>query len=225
MAQTFGLYNTCECITSSWGGKNYVDFTQYNETNSSLTIIIWTTGTAVSVSIMCAALGYIVAEWCLQSHLSTSDETKAARGLHRTRRFRRLINPFVKLIRGTTNLGLILLQKMWALLNGTNTQTSIQRQATTLIWTDTTLRSDFNHGRTGNVQQSRVDTGIPMAEVAAREASNARLLAPEASSLRVSASSSSSQPPSGESSSVSPREHPLNHHQSSSGHERTASQE
>jgi hypothetical protein len=41
---------------------------------------------------------YIMIEWCLQSHLSTADMHKAARGLQRTRRFRWFTMPFRELV-------------------------------------------------------------------------------------------------------------------------------
>lgn len=54
----------------------------------------WTISTVISSTIMACAMCYIVTEWCLQSHLSTSDMKSAARGLKWTRRFRRFTSPF-----------------------------------------------------------------------------------------------------------------------------------
>ncbi len=92
LAQTFGAYQTCECMTSSWGRKNYMDLTQWAWTASSGNHHAWIAGTAVSVGIMGLAMLYILLEWCLQSHLNTSDPIKAAHGMRRVRTFRKLIS-------------------------------------------------------------------------------------------------------------------------------------
>lgn len=99
LAQTFGAYRTCECITTSWGRKNYLDLTQIDMTPSTLIRMHWITGTALSVSAMGLALGYVVVQWCLQSHLSTRDLEEAATGLRRARTFRMLMSPLVVTVR------------------------------------------------------------------------------------------------------------------------------
>ncbi|KAF2176941.1 hypothetical protein K469DRAFT_645070 [Zopfia rhizophila CBS 207.26] len=92
LAQTFGYYRTCDCVTSSWGvhSGGYLDFTQSDVTNSPWVVYYWTSGTVLSVSVMGLAMIYVVTEWCLQSHISTENYESARRGLRRTRRFRRL---------------------------------------------------------------------------------------------------------------------------------------
>ena len=67
IAQTFGVYSNCDCITSSWGGKNYMDFNQYSTTSSKWVRFYWISGTVVSVTVMGLAMIYIVTEWCMQS--------------------------------------------------------------------------------------------------------------------------------------------------------------
>ncbi|KAF2086200.1 hypothetical protein K490DRAFT_45208, partial [Saccharata proteae CBS 121410] len=90
MAQTLGSYVNCDCIASNWaGGGGYTDFNQQNATNSLRVRWYWTTGTALSVALMIAAMTYVVLEWCLQSNLSADNYEAASRGLRRTRRFRR----------------------------------------------------------------------------------------------------------------------------------------
>ncbi|KAJ9623082.1 hypothetical protein H2203_006014 [Taxawa tesnikishii (nom. ined.)] len=95
LAQTFGAYVNCTCMSSTWAGYGgYIDFTQYSTTNSPWVKFYWTAGTAVSTAILTVAMVYIVAEWCLQSHISTSNYDSAMRGLRRTRQFRRATYPF-----------------------------------------------------------------------------------------------------------------------------------
>ena len=54
---------------------------------------IWGISTALTCFPMFLAFTYIVIEWCLQSHLSTVNYEKARRGLRRTRKFRKLVQP------------------------------------------------------------------------------------------------------------------------------------
>lgn len=58
-----------------------MDFSQYSTTNNRHVRLYWIGGTVVSVSTMGIALCYVVLQWCLQSHLSTLDRAKAAKGL------------------------------------------------------------------------------------------------------------------------------------------------
>ncbi|OCL04333.1 hypothetical protein AOQ84DRAFT_324574, partial [Glonium stellatum] len=81
LAQTFGSYRTCECVTSRWaGGGGYLDFTQSDVTNSPWVKYYWTSGTVLGSTTMGIGMIYIVAEWCLQSHLSTESYAAARRG-------------------------------------------------------------------------------------------------------------------------------------------------
>lgn len=94
LAQTFGGYRNCECITSRWAsGGGYVDFTQNDNTNSPWVNYYWTSGTVLGSTTMGIGMIYIVVEWCLQSHLSTEDYAAARRGLDRTRRYRLITYP------------------------------------------------------------------------------------------------------------------------------------
>ena len=49
----------------------------------------WSAGTALAGIVMLISFTYIVAEWCIQSHLSTSSYSSARSGLLLTRRFKR----------------------------------------------------------------------------------------------------------------------------------------
>ncbi|KAL9065149.1 MAG: hypothetical protein Q9157_007579 [Trypethelium eluteriae] len=95
--QTLGAFQNCDCMTSSWGTKHgYMDFTQWNTTNSPWTRWYWASGTGIATATMGLAMVYLVIEWCTQSHLNTENYTHAVRGLRRTRRFKRMTQPFSK---------------------------------------------------------------------------------------------------------------------------------
>lgn len=90
MSQALGAFNNCVCKTRIWGsGAGYLDFTQWNYSNSSLVGRYWIMGTTISCSLMGIGMIYLLVEWCLQSHLSTEDYVEAMRGLQNSRRFRR----------------------------------------------------------------------------------------------------------------------------------------
>lgn len=89
-AQTFGTYRNCTCMASVWGGRGgYIDFETMWWYRAHGVQYYWGAGTAVSCAIMAISSGYIVLEWCTQSHLSTQDYGKASRGLRRTRAFKK----------------------------------------------------------------------------------------------------------------------------------------
>ena len=91
IAQTVGLYRTCSCISSTWGGGGgYVDFQTEESYRAHGVIVYWGIGTAIPCAIMVAGFAFIVAEWCEQSHLSTLDYIEAMNGLRATRRWKRL---------------------------------------------------------------------------------------------------------------------------------------
>lgn len=90
MAQTVGAFNTCSCMTSSWGGYGgYLDFTQWSHADSPLVAEYWIQGTIITCTFMALGMAYIVLEWLLQAHLSTENYKDAMEGLKRVRRFRR----------------------------------------------------------------------------------------------------------------------------------------
>lgn len=92
MAQTIGAFNNCDCQTSIWAGKSrggYLDFTQWQYSNSPRIQKYWIIGTVVSCVFMGLGIIYVVIEWCLQAHLSTEDYSNAMQGLKMVRWFRR----------------------------------------------------------------------------------------------------------------------------------------
>ena len=141
LAQTVGAYVNCKCMTSSWGGKNYMDFTQYTTTTSKWVKFYWISGATVSVLTMTGAMIYIVVQWLMQSHLATAQINKAARGLQRTRQFRRLLSPFDEFVELTVAMpveALVLLRIKKAV--PTN-----QGQPTSLKWTKSITCKKHHH--------------------------------------------------------------------------------
>lgn len=90
LSQTFGWYKTCDCVTSNWGGGGgYLDFDVQTTVKTRWVIIYWTTGAALTGTVMALSMFYITVEWCQQSFLSTEDYTNAMKGLRLTRAYRR----------------------------------------------------------------------------------------------------------------------------------------
>ncbi|KAI8942314.1 hypothetical protein NX059_000393 [Plenodomus lindquistii] len=88
-AQVFGLYKTCDCVTSNWaGGGGYLDFSVQDTSNSRWVLWYWTGGTLMTALVMSLSMFYITVEWCQQSFLSTEDYKAAMSGLRMTRRYR-----------------------------------------------------------------------------------------------------------------------------------------
>ncbi|KAF1922614.1 uncharacterized protein M421DRAFT_104955 [Didymella exigua CBS 183.55] len=89
LAQTFGWYKTCHCVTSTWAGRGgYLDFGVQDTSNSKWVLYYWTTGTLLTATVMFLSMFYITVEWCQQSFLSTEDYDDAMQGLRRTRSYR-----------------------------------------------------------------------------------------------------------------------------------------
>jgi hypothetical protein len=61
-AQTVGAFNNCVCMTSSWGGGlgGYLDFTQFNVTDSPVLLNYWIQGTVISCVVMSLGMAHIV---------------------------------------------------------------------------------------------------------------------------------------------------------------------
>jgi hypothetical protein len=90
MAQVFGWYKTCDCMTSNWaGGGGYLDFSQQDQSNSLWVAWCWTSGTVLTATVMGLSMFYITVEWCQQSFLSTEKYEDAMSGLRMTRTYRR----------------------------------------------------------------------------------------------------------------------------------------
>lgn len=90
LSQTFGWYKTCDCVTSTWGGGGgYLDFDVQTTVKTRWVIYYWTTGAALTGTVMALSIFYITVEWCQQSFLSTEDYSDAMQGLRLTRTYRR----------------------------------------------------------------------------------------------------------------------------------------
>ncbi|KAF1919512.1 hypothetical protein BDU57DRAFT_469628 [Ampelomyces quisqualis] len=89
LAQTFGWYKTCDCVTSTWGGAGgYLDFSVQDTSNSSWVLYYWTAGTCLTGVVLLFSMFYITVEWCQQSFMSTEDYKDAMEGLRMTRDYR-----------------------------------------------------------------------------------------------------------------------------------------
>lgn len=88
VAQTWGFYKTCDCVTSGWGGGGgYLDF-GVQDIASHWVEAYWLTGTLLTSSVLGLSMFYITVEWCQQSFLSTEDYEDARQGLRMTRIYR-----------------------------------------------------------------------------------------------------------------------------------------
>lgn len=89
IAQTFGTYRTCECVTSGWGGQGgYLDFNHQDTTSSRWVKYYWTTGTTIASLTMAVSMFYITVEWMQQSWLHTEDYDDAMAGLRQMRTYK-----------------------------------------------------------------------------------------------------------------------------------------
>jgi hypothetical protein len=99
VAQTWGFYKTCDCVTSNWGGAGgYLDF-GVQDLASPWVARYWITGTLVASSVLGISMFYITVEWCQQSFLSTEDYEGARHGLRMTRMYRHATFSFRRLSR------------------------------------------------------------------------------------------------------------------------------
>lgn len=131
-AQTFGSYQTCECMSSNWaaGQGGYIDFSTYDVYVAAGVYVYWGAGTALSCFVMACGLIYIVLEYCTQSHISTEDYGRAMQGLRMTRWFRKHTR-FIRFVPNhTIRLGKLLFWK----LNGGRSR----RGRRSLVWTEHT---------------------------------------------------------------------------------------
>ncbi|CAF9941941.1 MAG: hypothetical protein ALECFALPRED_009427 [Alectoria fallacina] len=90
MAQTFGAYQTCDCMASVWAAHGgFIDFQTYAYYAAHGVYYYWGAATGLSVFVMSTGLAYIVTEYCTQSYMSTEDYGRAMKGLRSTRRFKK----------------------------------------------------------------------------------------------------------------------------------------
>ncbi|KAK8208025.1 hypothetical protein M8818_004063 [Zalaria obscura] len=80
LAQTFGSYVNCHCMSSTWaGGGGYIDFTQYSTTSSPWVKLYWTSGAVISAGVMGIAMTYVVVEVGLKDTTLRLDVTDTHR--------------------------------------------------------------------------------------------------------------------------------------------------
>ncbi|KAI9890594.1 MAG: hypothetical protein M1814_003792 [Vezdaea aestivalis] len=87
IAQTWGIWNTCECRSSNWvmGRGGYLDFGTVETFQTDYIVLpYWIAGTVLGMLPLIAVFT-IVYQWCTQSFLGTEDYDKAMRGLRRVR--------------------------------------------------------------------------------------------------------------------------------------------
>lgn len=85
-AQTFGSYQNCECMASTWARTGgFIDFQTASDYKADGIYVYWGASTALSIFVMSAGLAYIVHEYCTQSHFSTEHYGRAMQGLRMTR--------------------------------------------------------------------------------------------------------------------------------------------
>lgn len=130
LAQTFGWYKTCDCVTSYWGtGGGYLDFSQQDVTNNEWVMDYWVAGTCVSSIMMALAMFYITVEWAQQSWISAENYKDAMSGLRMTRRYRHWTFPFRWLSRKSIQLILDPIEKLGFLVG------FLKKPQKTLFWT------------------------------------------------------------------------------------------
>lgn len=91
VAQTMGLYNTCECQASIWGRRGgYIDMevgtSYYQKFGVNYN---WTEGSVIGMLSICAGLAYVLEQWLTQSFLWAAKSEDAKEGLRVTRAWKR----------------------------------------------------------------------------------------------------------------------------------------
>ncbi|OAL45334.1 hypothetical protein IQ07DRAFT_684268 [Pyrenochaeta sp. DS3sAY3a] len=130
LAQTFGWYKTCDCVTSRWaGGGGYLDFDVQDTSNSRWVAYYWTSGTVLTALIMGLSMFYITVEWCQQSYISTEHYPDAMAGLRMTRKYRHWTFFFRWLSRFVSKYTLDPLEKLGIIIG------LLKRPQKTILWT------------------------------------------------------------------------------------------
>ena len=90
-AQTFGSYQTCDCMGSTWthGEGGFIDFQSSDVYDGHSVYTYWSVGVALSCVIMTGGLCYIAHEYCTQGHMSTEHYGRAMQGLKWTRWYKK----------------------------------------------------------------------------------------------------------------------------------------
>ncbi|KAH9881783.1 hypothetical protein J1614_000954 [Plenodomus biglobosus] len=160
LAQVFGVYKTCDCVTSNWaGGGGYLDFSVQDTSNSKWVLWYWTSGTLLTALVMSFSMFYITVEWCQQSFLSTEDYKDAMIGLRRTRRYRQWTFIFRLTSRLLSRITLRPLEKLGISIG------LIKKPQKTLLWTkDHTWNPDLPVSQSGPVAQPSYTNPSPSSD-------------------------------------------------------------
>jgi hypothetical protein len=130
LAQVFGWYKTCDCVTSTWGGGGgYLDFSVQDTSNSKWVLWYWTSGTVLTSLVMGLSMFYVTVEWCQQSFLSTENYKNAMDGLRMTRKYRHWTFPVRNASRAFSSVTLDPLEKLAVKLG------LVKKPQKTLLWT------------------------------------------------------------------------------------------
>ncbi|KAL9601234.1 MAG: hypothetical protein Q9219_002639 [cf. Caloplaca sp. 3 TL-2023] len=128
-AQTFGTYQTCTCMASTWaiGEGGFIDFSNSDFYNGRSVYVYWSLGVALSCTVMAVGLWYIVHEYCTQGHMSTEHYGRAMQGLRWTRWYKR----HTRFVRFLPNRVLRFCKKIGYVFTGGRTR----RIRRSLVWT------------------------------------------------------------------------------------------
>ena len=102
----------------------------------------WSIGTGLSMFVMMVSFAFIIMEWCTQSHLSTEDYQGAARGLRRTRRFKKYTS-YIRDIGGH----IVKLAKYLWYRGARGDSRSYQKTRRSLTWTSKCKQQKTRSGR------------------------------------------------------------------------------
>jgi hypothetical protein len=91
IAQTFGFYQTCFCLSAGFDRRGgYIQFDDVENNTSDTIFAVWRISVGVAGSILLGSLAYFVIEWLEQGHLNIFDYENAQKGLLWSRRFKRV---------------------------------------------------------------------------------------------------------------------------------------
>lgn len=128
-AQTFGTYQTCTCMGSTWavGKGGFIDFSNAEFYQGHSVYLYWSVGVALSCTVMASGLWYIVHEYCTQGHMSTEHYERAMQGLRWTRWYKR----HTRFLRWAPNRALRAVKRVGFWVSGGR----MRRSRRSLVWT------------------------------------------------------------------------------------------
>lgn len=91
IAQTFGFYQTCFCMSAGFDRRGrYIQFDDLETNHSDTIYTVWSISVGIAGSILLGSLAYFVIEWLEQGHMNTFSCENAQRGLLCSRRFKKV---------------------------------------------------------------------------------------------------------------------------------------